>query len=266
MLAATGVYFSNELNKLEDYTMQLEETLEVQKESLHKTETELKDQIEKYSELHSEKTELEKKLKDKEERIDNLEEDKRQLEQDLSAKRERERQVAEAKKKEEQRKQEQVIVAKTKATEPPKVTKTSNKEAEKPKSKEAKPVHKEESKNETPKKEEPKEEPASNQGKLLGGFTASHYGALDGNQAGITALGIDVRNNIYHNGMRVIAVDPNVIPLGSIVRVNTPYGSFKAIAGDTGGAIKGNKIDILVGSQEEAFSLGVVNVTIELLS
>ncbi len=43
--------------------------------------------------------------------------------------------------------------------------------------------------------------------------------------------------------MKLIAVDPNVIPLGSKVWVE---GYGYAIAGDTGGAIKGNKIDILV--------------------
>jgi 3D (Asp-Asp-Asp) domain-containing protein len=52
-------------------------------------------------------------------------------------------------------------------------------------------------------------------------------------------------NEITATGMKagfgVIAVDPKVIPLGS--RVYVPgYGI--AVAGDTGGAIKGNKIDL----------------------
>lgn len=50
---------------------------------------------------------------------------------------------------------------------------------------------------------------------------------------------------------RCIAVDPKVIPLGSIVEVTIPgmpeY-SGEYIAYDTGGAIKGNKIDIFMGS------------------
>ena len=43
--------------------------------------------------------------------------------------------------------------------------------------------------------------------------------------------------------MKLIAVDPSVIPLGSKVWVE---GYGVAIAGDTGGAIKGNKIDVLM--------------------
>ena len=43
--------------------------------------------------------------------------------------------------------------------------------------------------------------------------------------------------------MKLIAVDPSVIPLGSTVYVES-YGT--AIAGDTGGAIKGHIIDLLM--------------------
>ena len=42
--------------------------------------------------------------------------------------------------------------------------------------------------------------------------------------------------------MKVIAVDPSVIPLGTKVWVE---GYGYAVAGDTGGAIKGNKIDVI---------------------
>ena len=97
-------------------------------------------------------------------------------------------------------------------------------------------------------------------------FKATHYTAYCNGCSGITKTGINARQSIYHQGYRIIAVDPSVIPLGSIVEVSTPYGSFTAIAGDTGGAIKGNKIDILVGSTEEAYRLGVVNVEIRIVS
>lgn len=85
--------------------------------------------------------------------------------------------------------------------------------------------------------------------------------------SGITATGIDVRQTIHHEGRRIIAVDPNVIPLGSIVRVTLANGDeFKAIAGDTGGAIKGSRIDVLVGSKVEARRLGRQSASVEIIS
>ena len=96
--------------------------------------------------------------------------------------------------------------------------------------------------------------------------SATHYTAGCAGCSGITATGIDVRNSIYAGGKRVIAVDPRVIPLGSTVQVTTPYGSFTAIAGDTGGAIKGNIIDILVGSKGEAYSKGRTSATVTILN
>ena len=49
-----------------------------------------------------------------------------------------------------------------------------------------------------------------------------------------------------------VAVDPNVIPLGSKVYIN----GREYLADDIGGAIKGNKLDIAVNSREEAFAYG----------
>lgn len=51
---------------------------------------------------------------------------------------------------------------------------------------------------------------------------------------------------------RTIAVDPDVIPLGTPVIIN----GHVYIAEDTGGAIKGNRIDIAVESHQEALNLG----------
>lgn len=79
---------------------------------------------------------------------------------------------------------------------------------------------------------------------------------------GITAYGYDVRNTIYAEGYRVVAVDPWVIPLGSILYVETPYESYYAMAADTGGAINGSRIDVLVGSYYEAIQKGRVQSTV----
>ena len=73
-----------------------------------------------------------------------------------------------------------------------------------------------------------------------------------------TATGIDLRKN-----PTVIAVDPSVIPLGSLVEV-PGYGI--AIAGDTGGAIKGNIIDLHFTTVDQANQWGRRNVTIRILN
>ena len=77
--------------------------------------------------------------------------------------------------------------------------------------------------------------------------------------SGVTATGINLNNN---RNMKVIAVDPSVIPLGSRVHVE---GYGEAIAGDTGGAIKGNKIDVHVPTKSEAHSWGRRNVKVTIL-
>lgn len=55
------------------------------------------------------------------------------------------------------------------------------------------------------------------------------------------------------NGISTIAVDPSVIPLGSLVYVE---GYGKAVAADTGSAIKGNKIDVYLTSYNECINWG----------
>ena len=81
---------------------------------------------------------------------------------------------------------------------------------------------------------------------------ATAYTATCKGCSGITAMGIDVRNSTTYQGYGIIAVDTRVIPLGTKVSIN----GRKYIAGDTGGAIKGNKIDVLVGSVDEALQFG----------
>lgn len=76
---------------------------------------------------------------------------------------------------------------------------------------------------------------------------------------GITATGTVARRN--NGGYSSIAVDPRVIPLGTKVYVE---GYGYAIAEDTGGAIKGDKIDVFFDSNSEVNNWGVkwVNVYI----
>ncbi|ELY8695799.1 DUF348 domain-containing protein [Listeria monocytogenes] len=76
---------------------------------------------------------------------------------------------------------------------------------------------------------------------------------------GITAYGINLSAN---KGLKVIAVDPRVIPLGSKVWVE---GYGVAIAGDTGGVIKGNIVDVYFPSESQCYSWGRRMVTVKVL-
>jgi 3D (Asp-Asp-Asp) domain-containing protein len=69
-------------------------------------------------------------------------------------------------------------------------------------------------------------------------------------------------NLIENPDYKVIAVDPNVIPLGTRVWVEG-YGI--AVAGDIGSAIKGNKIDLFIPDKSKAYAYGVQEITIKIL-
>ncbi|WP_341519746.1 cell wall-binding protein EntC [Bacillus paramobilis] len=80
--------------------------------------------------------------------------------------------------------------------------------------------------------------------------------------------GDQVKSALGHNltanpNMKLIAVDPSVIPLGSKVWVE---GYGVAIAGDTGGAIKGNKIDVLMPDKGTSSNWGRKTVTVKVLN
>ena len=69
-----------------------------------------------------------------------------------------------------------------------------------------------------------------------------------------------------------VAVDPDVIPLGSKLYITgydydgLPQGGMYAIARDTGGAIKGNRVDIFVpDSRAKAMKFGVQYITVYVL-
>ena len=69
---------------------------------------------------------------------------------------------------------------------------------------------------------------------------------------GITASGMKA-------GYGVVAVDPRVIPLGTKLYIESPNGSWtygESVAGDTGGAIKGNKIDLFFPTRSQCLQFG----------
>lgn len=67
-----------------------------------------------------------------------------------------------------------------------------------------------------------------------------------------------------------IAVDPRVIPLGSKLYITSPDGKSwiygHAVAEDTGGAIKGNKIDLFFNTQSECIKFGRKQAKVYVLS
>ncbi|MFJ7668960.1 LysM peptidoglycan-binding domain-containing protein [Lysinibacillus sp. NPDC097195] len=89
---------------------------------------------------------------------------------------------------------------------------------------------------------------------------ASAYTASCEGCSGITSTGIDLKAN---PNAKVISVDPTIIPLGSKVYVE---GYGEAIAGDTGGAIKGNRIDVFFPSQQDAINFGVKQLKVTILN
>ncbi|MGE5453695.1 MAG: 3D domain-containing protein [Methylocystaceae bacterium] len=79
--------------------------------------------------------------------------------------------------------------------------------------------------------------------------------ASNGKWAGISYLGNPLEYGI-------VAVDPNVIPLGSHLYIEG-YGD--GYAADTGGAIKGNRIDLCFNTYQEAMDFGMKNVQVTIL-
>ncbi|MFC7370168.1 peptidoglycan-binding protein [Fictibacillus iocasae] len=78
--------------------------------------------------------------------------------------------------------------------------------------------------------------------------------------SGTTANGTNLKETPY---AKMIAVDPNVIPLNSVVYVE---GYGYAVAGDTGGGIDGNEIDIYKQEHEDAVNWGRRTVKITVIN
>ena len=88
---------------------------------------------------------------------------------------------------------------------------------------------------------------------------------------GITATGVSLAGQTLESA-RAIAVDPNVIPLGSRVRIKFDNPNLKHLNGiyravDTGGGIKGNRIDLFMGegSYDACIAFGRQTAQVEIL-
>lgn len=89
--------------------------------------------------------------------------------------------------------------------------------------------------------------------------SATAYTAHCNGCTGITKTGLNLRKNPH---LKVIAVDPRVIKLGTKVHVE---GYGYAVAGDIGSAIKGNRIDVFIPNKTRAYQWGRKNVKIKIL-
>ncbi len=87
-------------------------------------------------------------------------------------------------------------------------------------------------------------------------MTATGYSPYEGSGSGRCATGMRA-------GYGVVAVDPRLIPLGSRLYIE---GYGYAVAGDTGGAIKGHRIDLGHTTHSEAASVGRRHVRVWVLS
>ena len=82
-------------------------------------------------------------------------------------------------------------------------------------------------------------------------YCCEAYEHVCGDGDGLTATGIPVTPG-------VVAVDPEVIPLGSTVIID----GQAYLAADTGGAVRGNHVDIAVATHQEADALGVTTAEV----
>lgn len=89
----------------------------------------------------------------------------------------------------------------------------------------------------------------------MGNFTYTYYCNEPREHICGYGLGLTASGNPTEVGW-TIAVDPSVIPLGTIVYVEGI--GFRA-AHDTGGGVKGNHIDILLDTHSECFEQNLVN-------
>lgn len=213
------------------------------KEDKNSIEEELKEE-------KQEKDKLTKEVKSKSEEIKQIKaeyEDKLEQERIQKEKERKAKEKAQAKKE-----QEKVVASKETSKPAPKKVKSTPE----PKKDKSTKEPKKESSNDTPKS-------SNKASSIAGSFEVTYYTAFcDTGCTGQTATGLDVSNTTTHNGHGIIATDPSVIPMGTVVEMD----GSTYIAQDSGGDIKGNRIDILTSSKSKARDNGRHNAEVKIIN
>lgn len=89
-------------------------------------------------------------------------------------------------------------------------------------------------------------------------MSATAYSTEANGMGTYSATGINLKQH-----PSCVAVDPSVIPLGSIIWVS---GYGVSVAGDTGTAIKGNVIDLHFATVAQSMAWGRRTVTVKILN
>lgn len=217
-----------EKEEIEEENKNLKEESSRLSENVSELEEKVDELIEEVDGLNEDIEAKDKKIEKQKDKIENLKQDKEKLKNTLL------------------KKEEEIKRARTSAV---KSSPSANKSKEDKSStvsddKQNDPKKKEESKNYTTKT-----------------MNVSAYTAQCEGCTGKTKQGTDVTNTIYHpSGHRIVAADPNVIPMGTIIEFN----GETFIVDDTGGAIKGSKLDMLVSTKEEARQFGRQNIEVKI--
>jgi len=88
-----------------------------------------------------------------------------------------------------------------------------------------------------------------------GRFDITGYTQYDDGCDGLTSIGLDLSKD-WTKYFNFVAVDPDIIPYGSILIISFDNDFIIALAVDCGGKIKGNKLDLYFDTLKEAFSFG----------
>jgi len=100
--------------------------------------------------------------------------------------------------------------------------------------------------------------PRSSRGSYKMTMNTSAYTPYCVGCSGITASGVNVRNTQTYKGYKIIAA-PRQFAIGTKMYIP---GFGHAIVQDRGGAIVGNKLDLLVRTKSQAYNWGRKNVTV----